>query len=152
MDIGIVRVTPVLILLVASALFAAYWVVPGLCSDASSSSTEEPNSSVYGDEWYRMHGVPVPVPFPDEEINSYIGKVYHGSVIGEIGRLIEEKYPGHQPLIKFKVIESEERWGIDRGGQPTLYIHFQKILIVEILDCGALGPNGGVLEPPVAAK
>ena len=146
----------VLVLLLVSVPFANY-IAPSLGLDSIQSVAHEENSSNsdeggYGDDWYRRHGVPVPMPFPDEDINRYIGKIGPASMIKEICLLIEERYPGHCPLIEFKMIEADQKWIIDRGGQRTLAIHFLKIQITEILGHGVLGPHGEVLEPPAAEQ
>ncbi|MCS7364004.1 MAG: hypothetical protein NDF54_01010 [archaeon GB-1867-035] len=82
-----------------------------------------------------------PKPFPDEEINKYIGKVVDASVLNEIAMLIEKKYPDHLFAIIFKIIEADTRWITDRGGQPTYEIKAHKILIASIVDWGPKSPS-----------
>jgi len=82
-----------------------------------------------------------PKPFPDDEINQYIGKVVDPKVLNDIANLIESKYPDHIFGIKFKIIDKEEHWITDRGGQHTLVIKLKRILIAGIYDEGLKNPN-----------
>lgn len=92
------------------------------------------------------------VPFPDEEINCHVGQVIDKSVISEINRLVEERYPGHYTSFTFKPIEYEKYNVKDIGGQDAVMWQFHKILLVSYLDHGVISPEGEVLESPVAEK
>ncbi|MBW1932312.1 MAG: hypothetical protein JRI56_04680 [Deltaproteobacteria bacterium] len=91
------------------------------------------------------------VPFPDEEINRYVGQVIDPSIILELTLLVEERYPGHCTSIEGKTVEGETIETIYRG-EKTTFIHFHKILLISFLDHGVIGPGGEVLEPPVAEQ
>jgi hypothetical protein len=92
------------------------------------------------------------VPFPDEDINRYVGQVVDWSMIAELDRLVDERYPGHCTSLTFKPIEYEEFHVKDRCGQDTVMIHLHKVLLGAFLDHGIIGPGGEVLEPPVAEQ
>ena len=72
------------------------------------------------------------VPFPDEDINRYVGRVIDWSVFLELIRLVDERYPGHGVTVYFKSIEAE--W-VDLGGD-TWEGRFDKVLLISFLDRG----------------
>lgn len=92
------------------------------------------------------------VPFPDEDINRYVGQIVDWSIVVKLDRLVDERYPGHCTSLTLKPIEYEEFHVKDRGGQDTVMIHVHKVLLGAFLDHGIIGPGGEVLEPPIAEQ
>jgi len=92
------------------------------------------------------------VPFPDEDINRYVGQVIDPSIILELTLLVQERYPGHCTSFTAKPIEYEEYHVKDRGGQWEVMCQFHKILLISFLDHGVISDDGRVLEPPVAER
>ncbi|MFB0543718.1 MAG: hypothetical protein ACETVR_02945 [Candidatus Bathyarchaeia archaeon] len=76
------------------------------------------------------------IPFPDEDINKYVGKVVDASKLGEIGGLIKEKYGTRSYSIEFYEIEAEL---IQKDNK--LIGHISKVLITNILDQRKTGPR-----------
>jgi len=128
------------ILLLAVGLLFACCIVPCFCADSAPPNSQEENGCwVCG-----VRGV----PFPDEDINRYVGHVVDPGVIAEIGRIVEERYPGHYISFSFKMIENETNW--IPLGDNNREVHFNKILLTSCLDHGLIDSGGKVLEPPVA--
>jgi len=116
--------------LLAVPLIMALLAIPCLASDTTQPQDECWICGVKG------------VPFPDEDINRYVGQVINASVISEINRLVQERYPGHYTSFTFKPIEYEEYHVKDRGGQYEVMGQFHKILLVSYLDHGVISPEG----------
>lgn len=77
-----------------------------------------------------------PVPFPDKEIQQYVGKEIGIDVMKEINEFITSKYPDHVSSITFREIEAEENEGIGPMGEPVLWVKVTKLELIEALDYG----------------
>ena len=77
-----------------------------------------------------------PVPFPDKEIQQYVGKEIGIDVMKEINEFITSKYPDHVSSITFREIEAEEHEGIGPMGEPILWVSVTKLELIEALDYG----------------
>ena len=104
---------------------------------------EEPGRCEHGETF--LNGVRG-VPFPDEDINRYLGKVVDARVMLEIQRLIDERYPGHRISITGRDVEMEP---IEVGGRRLF--KFRKAIIYEVLDHGVFA-RGELIEPPIAVQ
>jgi len=90
-----------------------------------------------------------PVPFPDEEIQQYIGKEIDMSTMKEINNFITSKYPDHISSITFREIETEEHEGLGPEGEPILWVRVNKLELIEVLDYG-LNPNPNRLSKSIS--
>lgn len=131
MERGKSSVKPILLLLLVSTLFATYFIAPGFSLNLASSEPQEEDKC----EWW-VKGVPG-VLVPDEDINRYFGKVVDAKVIGEIARLIDERYPGHPFVIEFKPIDRETAF--IPLGDSTWVIRPRKVLLVKAVVFGVTG-------------
>jgi hypothetical protein len=122
--------------LVLIGLFILTYTVPGFSSDKAGGEDECYICGVRG------------VPFPDEEINRYIGRIIDTSLISEIDCMVEEKYPGHYTSFTFEILDAETEWNY--LGDDTWQIHFKKVRLINYLDHGIIDDNGEVLAPPVS--
>lgn len=141
---GRVTLKPVLLLLAVGMLFAVC-TVSVLCLDSGEAELQKEMDEF--ECWVcGVRGV----PFPDDDINRYVGQVVDPSVISEIDRLVEERYPGHYTTFTFKIIDNETEWIY--LGDNTWEFRPHKMLLTSYLDHGIISPEGEVLEPPVAEQ
>lgn len=77
-----------------------------------------------------------PKPFPDDEINNYIGKEVTPEELHQLVILIKTKYPNRSFLIKFKIVDAEIKWIKDVKGRPAIELKLKRLIIAEILDYG----------------
>lgn len=131
---------PILPLLVA-CLFFACLTVPYLASSPAVSEPSEDECWICG-----VKGV----PFPDDDINRYVGQVVEPGVVAELGRLVDERYPGHCISFSFKIIEEETEW-ISLGGDQWEF-RPKRFILTSFFDHGVISPEGEVLEPPVGQQ
>lgn len=124
------------LILIAIPVMMALFTLPCFASD-----TAEPQEECW------ICGVKG-VPFPDEDINRYVGQIIDPDIISKINHLVEERYPGHSTSFTFKMLDSETECIYLEDGKIMSRPH--RMLLTSYLDHGVISPEGQVLELPLA--